>query len=103
MLFLLPVFLGIILLNIRELLQIATAPNGFLTIGNSAHPIIYIISAVIAIIVSIVFIFNPVNNGIRLFRKHNRDNLKYGRALTKSRNGLVLIIVIAVMILVINR
>ena len=97
-LYLIPVFLLIGFLNIRAIIKLP-----FRTVPEMLPLIIYIISVIGCFIVTIVFIYNPVMSGIRMFRRNNKDNMKYNRAITKSRNGLLIILVIILVTLFINK
>ena len=96
--YLFPVFIIVLLTNLKELIL-----EDYITIENSKEKVIYILSAVLNLFLVFQFVFRPVNNGINLFRKHNRDNLKYTRAISKSRNGLIYILVIIIITVFINR
>ena len=95
--YLLPVFGIIILLNSRGIYQ-----QEYVTLENAKAGTIYIVAAVLGMFSTYVFIIRHVNNGIRLFRKGNRDVTKYTRALNNARNGMVILIVLIVTTLVIN-
>jgi hypothetical protein len=93
-LYLIPVFTIILALNLREIIL-----QDFITVTNSAKPFIYIVSAITNLVFIVFFIGRPVNNGIALFRRHNRDNTKYSRCITKSRNGHIIVLVLTALTL----
>src|SRR6187551_1211971 len=97
-LYLIPVFAVILILNLREIMM-----QDFITVTNSAQPGIYIISATINLIFIIFFVGRPVNKGIALFRRHNRDNTKYSKSILKSRNGLIIVLLLTALTIFINR
>ncbi len=86
---LVPIFLLIIGLNIWEISTL-----DFVTVGNSYRSVIYILSAIICLTFLIIFVSKPLNRGIELFRKQNRDMTKYTKAINTSRNGLVFVLVL---------
>lgn len=96
--YLFPVFIIVFLVNLKTLLL-----EDYVTIENSMENVVYILSAAVNLFLIFLFVFKPVNNGIHLFRKHNRDNLKYSRVISKSRNGLIYILVAIIITIIINR
>jgi hypothetical protein len=96
--YLLPVFLFVLGLNIKTLVQL-----DYITLEHGLKPFIYILSAVLNIIIIMIFIYKPVTKGISMFRRQNRDNSKYIKAISKSRNGMILILVTLVLTIFLNK
>ena len=97
LLYLLPVFLTILISNVLEMMH-----EQYLTIENSTGRVIYIVASVALIVITFLYVFRPVNNGILLFRKNNKDNLKYTRAINRGRNGMLLLLVLVVITLIVS-
>ena len=96
-LYLLPVFLIILVSNVLEMMH-----EQYLSVENSTGRVIYIVASLAMIIVTLVYVFKPVNTGILLFRKNNKDNLKYTRAINRGRNGMLFLLVLVVVTLIAN-
>lgn len=97
-LYLMPVFFIIIIVNFFNLIR-----EDFLTFEKATSPVLSIFFALVNILFAYFFVFKSSMRGISLFRRHNRDNMKYNVAIIKSRNGLLYILVMVIATLALTR
>lgn len=93
-----PVFFIIIIVNFFNLIR-----EDFLTFEKATSPVLSIFFALVNILFAYFFVFKSSMRGISLFRRHNRDNMKYNVAIIKSRNGLLYILVMVIATLALTR